>query len=128
MASIIFNVSYQYGEYLSPAIIYEFTKLKPRNSILTYLFLPIRLLVILAAFCVSIINLPFFYLNKLFLFLNDCDNMLISLIMWLINFFYFILYWIYKILCAIISLLVILYHFIPPIAENPSDNIDTQKL
>ena len=122
MASIHFNVSYHEGEYYSPIDLFNIVALKYKGSNYRILFLPIRILVFIPTLLLSLLILPFYLINQLFLYINDSDNMLVEFIMWILNIFYLIAYWIYKILCFVELLLCSLYQAIQPLTEYESQS------
>ena len=116
MSSIFFNTEYEKGEYYNPLDILKILKLKYSHLNWRILFFPIRLLIFIPLLIFSIINFPIFIFTKLFFRLNKIGEnyIIIELIMWFINIFYFISYYIYKTILVVINILCFLYQKIPP--------------
>ena len=116
MASIHFNTEYSLGEYYTPIDLIKIMLLKYKTINWTIFLFPVRIIVFFLIFSLSIFALPFFLINKIFYLLNKIgeDYIIIAFLMWLINFFYFVSYWIYKIVSIIEFLICQLYQAIPP--------------
>ena len=100
-----FETTYTAGEYYSPIdiIIIAYKKIKRLNIKNVWLFLPRLILFVLALFF-SLLNFPIFLICKIFKELNGLMEdstffaIILSIPMFILNFFYMIAYYIYMLL------------------------------
>lgn len=116
MAFIHFDTEYSLGEYYTPIDLIKIVLLKYKTINWTLLLFPVRIIIFLLTLSLSILAFPFFLINKIFYRLNKLgeDFFIVELIMWFVNIFYFMSYWIYRIISLIEFLFCELYQTIPP--------------